>query len=73
VSAGERDAEPAGEEYAAGEHDVEDLESCEEEEGGELSYFSCSLSLLYSASSNCSLDGFVATIPCRRWSLAGVA
>jgi hypothetical protein len=37
------------------------------------SLISPALSLLYSASSNCSLDGFVATIPCRRWSLAGVA
>ena len=40
MSAGERDAEPAGEEHAAREHDVEDLEPREEEEGGELGSFS---------------------------------
>jgi hypothetical protein len=40
VSPGERDAEPAGEEHAAREHDVEDLEPREEEEGGELGSFS---------------------------------
>jgi hypothetical protein len=34
VRAGERDAEPAGEEHAAGEHDLEDLEPRQEEEGG---------------------------------------
>jgi hypothetical protein len=34
VGAGERDAEPAGEEHAAGEHDLEDLEPRQEEEGG---------------------------------------
>ena len=32
--AGERDAEPAGEEHAAGEHDLEDLEPRQEEEAG---------------------------------------
>jgi uncharacterized membrane protein len=46
VGAGERDAEPAGEEHAAGEHDLEDLEPRQEEEGGVpfrfrfVSYFS---------------------------------
>lgn len=39
MSAGERHAEPAGEEHAAREHDVEDLEPCKEEEGGELGSF----------------------------------
>ena len=34
MRAGERDAEPAGEEHAAGEHDLEDLEPRQEEEGG---------------------------------------
>lgn len=50
VSAGERDAEPSGEEHAAREHDVEDLEPREEEEGGELGSFSCCFSPLDSAS-----------------------
>jgi hypothetical protein len=39
VSAGERHAEPAGEEHAAREHDVEDLEPCKEEEGGKARFF----------------------------------
>jgi hypothetical protein len=52
VGAGERDAEPAGEEHAAGEHDLEDLEPRQEEEGGVpfrfrfVSFFSFVLLLL---------------------------
>jgi hypothetical protein len=36
ATAGERDAESPGEEHAAGEHDMEDLEPRQEEEGGGL-------------------------------------
>jgi hypothetical protein len=54
LSAGERDAESPGEEHAAGEHDLEDLEPRQEEEGGVpfrfrfVSYFSFVLALRFS-------------------------